>query len=36
MTEQIIKFCKSSTKPNWEKLDKDTKELFRILALFCY
>ena len=35
MTEQIIKFCKSSTKPNWEKLDTDTKELFRILALFC-
>ena len=35
MTEQIIKFCKTSTKPNWEKLDEHTKELFRILALFC-
>ena len=35
MTEQIIKFCKTSTKPNWEKLDDDTKDLFRILALFC-
>ena len=35
MTEQIINFCKSSTKPNWEKLDNDSKELFRILGLFC-
>ncbi len=35
MTEQIIKFCKTFTKPNWEKLDNDTKDLFRILALFC-